>query len=71
MNVELIKTMTKVQCYVHGLRLAALEVNKLQPSEYDEKGQRDWFWEQKRKVWLECREAIIALIPDDPKERGE
>ncbi len=69
MNAELLKTMTKQECYVHGLRLAALEVNKLQPQEYDGK-QRDYLWEVKRKVWLEMREAIIALIPDDhPQEK--
>jgi len=71
MNAELEKQMTERQCYIHGLRIAALEVNKLCPQEYDEKGQRDYLWEQKRKVWLACREAVIALIPDDPKERGE
>lgn len=47
----------------HGLRLAALEVNKLQPNEHDDKGQRDYFWGEKRKVWLACREAVVALLP--------
>jgi len=48
---------------LHGIRLAALEVHKLPPQEHNEKGQRDYHWEVKRKVWLAMRDAITALLP--------